>query len=349
MLGLDARVARYTWTAAAVLLLLAIVYLARRTLFIFILAVLFAYMLSPLVDLLDRLTPGKPRTLALALAYVILVLVIVILGVWIGTHVVAETDTLTKKLPGLLSSLEHKPSPAPVSPEAQSLRIELLDRVRTIVQQRAGDIFGLLQRAGFSVLKASKNFIYIVVIPILAFFFLKDGWMIRDHILEVVGDSAQRLQLQNVMADLDRLLARYMRALLTLSLASFTAYSLSLLILRVPYAVLLAALAAVLEFIPVVGPLTAAVLIIAVAGLSGSHIIAVLIFLGLYRLFQDYILNPNLMSSGTQLHPLVVIFGVFAGAEIGGIPGAFLSVPTMALLRIVYRRIVAPHTVTGSA
>jgi len=57
-------------------------------------------------------------------------------------------------------------------------------------------------------------------------------------------------------------------------------------------------------------------------------------FLGLYRILQDYVLSPHLMSQGVELHPLLVIFGVFAGGEIGGVPGVFLSVPTLALLRL---------------
>ena len=73
MLGIDRKAARYTWTAAAVILLLCLVYLVRSTLFIFILAVLFAYLLSPLVNLLDRFLPSRTRAPALALAYVIFI------------------------------------------------------------------------------------------------------------------------------------------------------------------------------------------------------------------------------------------------------------------------------------
>jgi predicted PurR-regulated permease PerM len=87
------------------------------------------------------------------------------------------------------------------------------------------------------------------------------------------------------------------------------------------------------------GPLAAAVLIVLVALLSGSHAVAVLLFILCYRVFQDYVLSPHLMGKGVELHPLIVLFGVFAGAEIAGIPGTFLSVPVLALVRIVYLRI----------
>jgi predicted PurR-regulated permease PerM len=107
----------------------------------------------------------------------------------------------------------------------------------------------------------------------------------------------------------------------------------------VPYGLLLAATAGLLEFIPMLGPLTASVLILTVAGVAGSHLLAVLIFLGVYRVFQDYILSPHLMEQGVELHPLLVLFGVFAGAEIAGIAGTFLSVPVLAMARILYARV----------
>jgi predicted PurR-regulated permease PerM len=102
---------------------------------------------------------------------------------------------------------------------------------------------------------------------------------------------------------------------------------------------LLAAIAGFLEFIPMLGPLTASVVILLVAFVAGSHVLALLIFLPVYRVFQDYILSPHLMEQGVELHPLLVLFGVFAGAEIAGIPGTFLSVPVIALVRILYLRI----------
>jgi predicted PurR-regulated permease PerM len=94
-----------------------------------------------------------------------------------------------------------------------------------------------------------------------------------------------------------------------------------------------------LEFIPMIGPLTASVLILLVVGVAGSHVLTVLIFLPIYRIFQDSVLSPHLMEKGVELHPLLVLFGVFAGAEIAGVPGTFLSVPVLALLRILYLRI----------
>ena len=70
-------------------------------------------------------------------------------------------------------------------------------------------------------------------------------------------------------------------------------------------------------------------------------------------MLQDYVLSPHLMGRGVELHPLLVLFGVFAGAEVAGVAGTFLSVPALALCRILYLRLRKAHrvrlTVTGGA
>ena len=137
----------------------------------------------------------------------------------------------------------------------------------------------------------------------------------------------------------DLLLASYMRAILMLSLATFTSYSIFFSIIGVPYAILLAALAGTLEMIPTIGSFTAGLVIVIVSAISGGPVWGAVIFLLLYRLFQDYVLSPVLMRAGMELHPLMVLFGVFAGAEVAGVAGAFLSVPLLALVRVMYRHI----------
>ncbi len=58
-----------------------------------------------------------------------------------------------------------------------------------------------------------------------------------------------------------------------------------------------------------------------------------------YRIFQDYVLSPYLMSSRIELHPMLVLFGVLAGEQLLGIPGMFFSVPAMAALRLIWIRL----------
>ena len=337
MLGIDGRAARYTWTGALVLLLLCLVYLVRTTLFIFILALLFAYLLSPLVDLLDCFLPTRTRTPALALAYVIFVGLVVLAAIQIGSRVVDQAKAFAADFPNRIAELEK---PSPDLPQAiNNFKAQMIERVREQIAEGSSDLYSAMARAGLKFITVASDLIYIVIIPILAFFFLKDAGLMRQHILDLVDQGPRRELLEDVVADVHLLLAHYMRALVLLSLAAFTAYSIAFAIIGVPYAILLGALAGLLEFIPMLGPLVAAVAILVVAAVAGAHVLVVFIFILSYRVFQDYILSPHLMGQGVEVHPLLVLFGVFAGAEIAGIAGTFLSVPVLALARIVYLRI----------
>src|SRR5438105_88314 len=113
MLGIDRIAARYTWSAALVLLLLALTYQVRATLFLFTLAVLFAYLLSPAVDLLDRALPGRARTLALALVYILFVGLVVLAVTQIGSNVVEQAKSLASKFPALLEKLQRESAKSP--------------------------------------------------------------------------------------------------------------------------------------------------------------------------------------------------------------------------------------------
>jgi predicted PurR-regulated permease PerM len=235
----------------------------------------------------------------------------------------------------MVTNWVQTPSP---SPTVNAVKQQVLERVQAEIGTWSTSLLSSLPQAGMKFLTAASELIYVVIIPILAFFLLKDGRAIREHLLELAEAGPSRALLDDVMADIHLLLAQYLRALVLLSLATFTAYSIFFAFMSVPYGVLLAALAGLLEFIPMIGPLTAGATILLVAAVSNSHVLAVLIFLLAYRMFQDYILSPHLMGQGVELHPVVVLFGVFAGAELAGIAGTFLSVPVLALVRILYLR-----------
>src|SRR5205823_7971974 len=107
-------------------------------------------------------------------------------------------------------------------------------------------------------------------------------------------------------------------------------------------------LAMMLEFIPMIGPLTASVVIVIVSAATGANVIGLVIFLLAFRLVQDYVISPHIMGKGVELHPLLVLFGVFAGAEVAGIAGSFLSVPILALARILYLRMRRSRLATAA-
>jgi predicted PurR-regulated permease PerM len=193
---------------------------------------------------------------------------------------------------------------------------------------------------GTQLLSGARYVLYIVLIPILAFFFLKDGREMREAMVISLVDESRRRVVDNILEDINVLLGEYIRALVLLAISSFTANSLFLGISGAPYAILLAGAAGLGEFLPVVGPAAAAIIILLVTGLSGyGHLLLYVIFWILYRIFQDYVLSPYLMGRGVKLNPMLVLFGVLAGEQIAGVIGMFFSVPVIATLRVLFVRL----------
>jgi predicted PurR-regulated permease PerM len=340
VLGIDGRAARATWTVLLVLLAVTLIWMLRSVLLLFFFAVLLAYLLSPLVDLVDRITDKRvSRNIALAGVYLMLLGMVGAAGVGIGARIVEEAAELASALPKLLSDpekLRQFPLPVWLEPYRESTIAAVAERLEAGVTQ----IMPLMTSAGRGVVSAIGNLLHLILVPILSFFFLKDGVAIREKLLVQFADPRQRRIAEDLLADVHLLLAQFMRALVLLSLATFVTYWIALAILGVRYSLLLSLLAALFEFVPVAGPLIATVCIFVVAIFSGgASLFGIAVFLILYRLFQDYVLQPHLMSQGVAIPPMAVIFAVLAGERIAGFAGMFLSIPALAILRIVYVRI----------
>jgi predicted PurR-regulated permease PerM len=214
-----------------------------------------------------------------------------------------------------------------------------VDLIRDYLASHSDEIVKLAQGVGLRVAEVAKQAWLLVVVPLLSIFFLKDGRAFSEILLDLVQSRPQRELLQGVLSDLNQMLAHFIRAQLTLAALTFVMYSGVLGVMGVPYALVLGTIGGLLEFIPVLGPLVAALIIIGMAVLMGyKHWLILIVFLGVWRLIQDYVSSPRIMGHSMELHPLAAIFGVMAGGEVAGILGIFLSIPVMASLRIVFRR-----------
>ncbi len=336
MLLTDSRTARAIVTVLLFALGLGFLYVARATLIAFLFAIFFAYLLSPLVSRLETVLRGRNR--AIAVIYTLLVVLVIVFFVVVGPMVTREGGRMGKALPELLTKLSS-------GEVAQQLGANhgwsktSTDVVQAFLVSHSDEITQLAQRVGLRVADVAKQAWLFFVVPLLSIFFLKDGRNFSDFLLSTINSRPQREFLENVLNDLNQMLAHFIRAQLTLALLTLVMYSVVLGIMQVQYAIVLGTLGGVLEFIPVVGPLAGALTIVSVALLMGyPHWLALVIFLGVWRLVQDYVSSPRIMGESMELHPLAAIFGVMAGGEVAGILGIYLSIPVMASLRIVFRR-----------
>jgi predicted PurR-regulated permease PerM len=340
LLGIDPKAARITWTVFLVALLLATAFAVREILAVFVIALLFAYLLIPLVGFVERVTPHQvsPR-IALAIVYLVLVGAIVALALTLGSRLADEANALAMRLPDLIKNPEWMQK-VPLPSWLEPARASMIQKLEGQLSNGGQAILPYIRGLGGQLISGARYALYLILIPILAFFFLKDGAEMRDAIVTALVEERRRGVVDNILQDINVLLGEYIRALVLLSVASFTATSIFLAFTGAPYAILLSGAAALGEFVPVVGPAAGGLIVVLVTSLSGySHVLLYLFFWLIWRMVQDYAISPYLMGRGVQLNPMLVLFGVLAGDQIAGVLGMFLSVPLLAILRVLFVRL----------
>jgi predicted PurR-regulated permease PerM len=311
-------------------------YAARHTLVVFLFAIFFAYLVHPLVSNLEKLVKGRGR--AIAIIYLLLFILLAIFFSFVVPRIGHQGAKLGQSMPSLLGKVSSGDIVEEIGGE-RGWSLNTKQQLREFLINHSDQVRTLAQRVGLRVAEAAQNAWLLILVPILAAFFLKDGSAFSNAFLSFVHSKPKREFMEGVIADMNQMLAHFIRAQLTLAALSLIVYTSFLGLMRVPYALVLGTAGGVMEFIPVVGPLVAAFLIVGVAMLmSYKHWIVLALFLGAWRLVQDYVVAPRVMGEKMELHPLAAIFGVLAGGEIAGVLGVYLSIPIMASLRIVWRR-----------
>jgi predicted PurR-regulated permease PerM len=333
---IDTRTSRVIFTVLLFAIGLGFLYVARHTLVAFLFAVFFAYLMDPAVSRLERWLHGRGR--AVAVIYLLLLVGVAIFFLSVGPRIGREAARLGQALPDLLNRVSSGAIVHDIGQE-HGWSLQTQDRFREFLSNHSDDIKKYAEAFGLRAANVAKQAWLILLVPLLAIFFLKDGQSFSNVALSTIQSRPQREFLQAVLADMNQMLAQFIRSQLTLAALSLVVYIAFMGAIGAPYALVLGTAGGVLEFIPVVGPLVAALMILGVAVLmSFPHWGLLLIFLIVWRLIQDYVVSPRVMGKSMELHPLAAIFGVMAGGEIAGVLGVYLSIPVMASLRIVWRR-----------
>ena len=182
---------------------------------------------------------------------------------------------------------------------------------------------------------------WMILVPILTFFFLKDAHVFRMMFMRCFPSGTWRARAESFVTDVNNTLASYVHAQLISCFLIGILCTVAFYLLGVSYALLLGILAGILEFIPLLGPLTIAITAIIIAGFESPwQALWVALFLVVLRITHDYVTYPRIVREGIHLHPLAVILSVLAGEQIAGISGVFLSIPVVALLTVLYRHIL---------
>jgi predicted PurR-regulated permease PerM len=337
MLSIDDRTGNVMTTVAVFVITAAILYLARGAFFVLVLSLLFAYLLEPAVGLVQRharLGRGN-RTWAIAQVCLGGLIVLGSLGYAFGPRLVGQMKSLNAGLPQILQGLSDGRTAADF--EAQhGMGAATQQQIHDWLARNHDSITRVFERGAASAASLTESVVWLFAVPILAIFILQGRSQLAGALVQAFGRGPDQAAVKRILTQVDAMLAKYVRAQLTLSGLSVVFYSASMVFLKFPYAIALGVLGGVLEFLPVVGWIASAAVILTIGFLTYAHWTWMAILVVLWRFVQSYVFSPLIMGNTLQLQPLTVLFALMVGGQVGGIAGLYLAIPVAAVLRIIW-------------
>jgi predicted PurR-regulated permease PerM len=315
---------------------LYIVYRAGDIVRPFVWAGVLAFVLLPVVALLERRL-SLPRTAAAAVVFVGLLAVIIGGGRILVPLAIDQLRELQRTLPTLVANAQNT-----LAETADQVGLEDLDG---LIGNFAGisDLSQMIARSAVPFIVGLGHFLLeLLVFLIATFFLLRDAPRLFQWFRRILPPS-QRNELIPLFAQVNTLLGRYVRGQMFLIGVMATVTFIGLSILQVPFALLLALMTGILEVIPIVGPITAGAIACLVAlghpapwGLSQIWYVAIVaVMYTILRHSEDYFVIPLVIGRIVKLHPAVVIFSLLTGGALYGLLGVLIAVPVAATIRLV--------------
>ncbi len=308
-----------------------------------IIALLLAALLGPAVSRMRRM--GVHRSLATTIAVVGGLAAVVATFTLVIREFVDGLEDLTARAREGLDKIELYLKEGPLQLTDLQLT-NLINQIREIVTSNQDQLTELgLTTATTAVEIVSGTFLVLFAL----FFFLRDGRQIWRFSINLVPAAARENVDQAGLAAW-RTLVSYVRATVLVAFIDAVGIGIALAVLRVPLALPLAALVFLMAFIPIIGATLSGAVAVLVALVTNGPITA-LVVLGAVIAVQQiegHLLQPLIMGRAVAIHPLAVIVAIAGGLILGGIIGALIAVPIVAVLNTGIRRLNNPASPAGT-
>jgi len=341
---------------AAVIVVWAL-YSIRTILLLLVLSVFFCYLVAPIVRLFEEPIYVGRKEIRLSRGVAIIVTYILIGGaLFAAIRIVIpvlgdQLTTIGKDLPDYISKGSSLVSQSLHWAGNTLQKLGLPQMSRTDIAKWSENIAGyLLTSVQDLVTRALSYLVYLpwlIIVPILSFFMLKDAKSFADGVVAFMPNQRLQRRAQRLLVDISRTMGAYIRAQITSclvvgGLATTGFLIINYTIIEVPNFAVLGAVAGLLEFIPMVGPLLAIVIAFSLSLLASFKCaLIVVLFMVSLRILQDYVIYPRIIGHGIKMHPLLVITAILCGAELDGVVGVFLAIPVVGLFIVGYNHYVA--------
>lgn len=328
------------WLAAALILTLFL-YLFSNILLPFVAGMVLAYFLDPVADRLQRL--GLSRVMATVVILIAFIVVLVLAFVILVPVLATQMSEFAGKLPeyltrlqALITSFDPQWLEQRFGVDAASLK-EGLNSVLTSGFGLLTTVFTSIWSSGMALVSVVSLF---VVTPVVAFYMLLDwdrmvstvdNWVPRDHVNTV----------RAIATDINTATAGFVRGQGTLCLVLGAMYAIGLTLTGLNFGILIGLFAGLISFIPYVGSMTGLVLAVGVAFVQfwpdWTMVVAVAAVFFVGQFIEGNILSPKLVGKSVGLHPVWLMFSLFAFGALFGFVGLLIAVPAAAAVAVLVR------------
>ncbi len=328
----------FIFWCSALALFLGFVWLFNDILTPFVLGVVIAYLLNPLIKRFSR--KGIKRTTGAAIVTVLFYSLLIILIVVIAPIIAKESADLIDKMPEYMDKLFKLAAPytiwfqenigANYIADAKEFMKENASKILSI----SGGLAGGIAAGGQAVIGMAT---ILILTPLVSFFMMREWPAITDWVEDLIPRQHEQM-IQDIIKQIDVKLSGFIRGQLTVAFLLGLIYAIALTVAGLNYGFLIGITAGVLSIIPLVGSTVGLLISVAVAWFQTGEltyvgIIAAIFIVG--QIVEGNILSPKLLGDSVGLHPLWILFALMAGGALFGILGMLLAVPVAAVVGVL--------------
>ncbi|UCG24334.1 MAG: AI-2E family transporter [Chloroflexota bacterium] len=310
-----------------------------------------AYVLTPVINLIAERTPLS-RGASIAVTYLAVVVLLVGFAVLLGFSTFQQVENLIEIIPTLVDDVAERISSADVvrvGPfEFDVAGLWGAIDWAAVEDQIIATVVPALNQGGRTVVAIVSSTVDVITVifftAIISVYLAFEAGRLGSRVSDAVYEPAYRRDTERVIREFDRIWRAYLRGQIVLAVIIFLAVWTSLSILGVQNAFGLGVLSGLLEFLPVIGPVVGTIVAAAVAFLQPTNYLGLepwvfaLVVIGVMFVIQQIennVLVPRIVGGALDLHPLVIIIGVFMGAALAGLIGAILAAPVLATIKLL--------------
>lgn len=316
------------------LALFTVLYIIGNILIPLIFSVIIAIVLSPLVNFLVRIKINRIIAIFLVLLFSFCCIVSFIALFYVQIMRFSESwPELIEKLTVILNSTVHWASGF-FNINERSIYIWILETKEELINNSSQGIANTLVAIG-------SGLVMFFLIPVYVFLILFYQPLLLDFIFKLFGTDNQS-KVSQIVGQTKILIQKYLVGLIIEFVIIALLYTITLFVLGIEYAILLGIIGALLNMIPYIGGIVGVALPMLVAIVTKStawYAVYVMVIYYIIQLIDNNYIVPKIVASKVKLNALISIVAIIAGNALWGIPGMFLSIPLLAIVKLIFDKI----------